>query len=409
MSAAILTIGDEILRGDINNTNCTWLCDKIASLGVAVGECVVVADDVDAIAECLVRLSAKHSVIVTTGGLGPTTDDLTAAAATRALGVTLKRDPESVARIEARLAASGRACSESNRKQADLPEGARVLNNDWGTAPGFSARLGSATVFFFPGVPREMKPMFERDVPRVLRENESVHTAHARLKLFGAGESAIGDLLDGVEQEYGVKIGYRAHFPEVEVRAVAEHTDPAEARRLAETAADAMAARLGKLVYERGPRTLPQVVGDVLRKRQLTLGLAESCTGGLASELIARYPASDFFRGAVVCYDNAIKENVLGVDRRVLEVEGAVSEVVVKQLAEGARRVLGADVGLAFSGIAGPTGGTPSKPVGLVHYAISTPDALVARQEVFRGDRNQVQLRAAFAGLDLVRTLLSGV
>ncbi len=403
MSAAILSIGTELLRGEIHNTNCTWLCERVTDLGMEVGECVVVGDDRVEIAAALSRLSKAHDVLISTGGLGPTTDDLTAQAVAECLGVDLELDGRSLERIEARMRAAGRTVASSNAKQADFPRGASVLDNDWGTAPGFCVDIGSCRAAFLPGVPQEMKPMFDRHLASLVQARVTRHAKQVRLRTFGAPESQVNDMLQGIAEQYGVTLGYRAHFPEIEVKTLVFAAQAAVAETKARAAADAVRERLGELVYGEGDKALPEVVGDLLRAKGWTLALAESCSGGLLSELITQHPASDYFLGAVVSYANAIKRELLGVEADVLETEGAVSEAVVRQMAEGARRRLGSNASIALSGVAGPSGGTADKPVGLVHIAVSTPRRTVATHAIFSGDRRRVQLRAAYAALDLLR------
>ncbi len=408
MSAAILSIGTELLRGEIQNTNCTWLCERISSLGMSVGECLTIGDDVGEIAHHLERLCVGHTVLVSTGGLGPTTDDLTAQAVADCIQVPLARDERSLTRIEERMRASGRTVAASNAKQADFPRDATVLDNDWGTAPGFSVDVGSCRAFFLPGVPREMKPMFDLHVVPEIRNRVTQHTAQVRIRTFGAPESQINDMLDGIDREFAVTLGYRAHFPEIEVKALAVENNPVLAAERAERAAREVRKRLGNLVYGEGSKGLPEVVGDCLRAKGWTLALAESCTGGLVAELITQNPASDYFLGGVVSYANEVKRDILGVDPHSLATVGAVSEEVVRQMAEGARTRLGADTAVALSGIAGPGGGTEEKPVGLVHIAISTPVRTIAIERVFTGDRQRIQLRAAYTALNLLRNELVG-
>jgi nicotinamide-nucleotide amidase len=409
MTAAVLSIGTELTRGEIDNTNCTWLCERITACGVSVGECCSIADETATIRTALRRLASEHRVIVCTGGLGPTTDDLTSAAVALELGEPLRRDEASLESIKARYATAKAHFADSNAKQADFPVSAAVLSNAWGTAPGFSVDLGNCKAFFLPGVPREMKPMFDTHIAGYVSAQVGVRIHQVRLRSFGAAESAVADRLGGIEAEHDVVIGYRAHFPEIEVKVMATRADVTAAEHASRAAASVVEQRLGDLVYAEGDRALPEVVADLLRERGYWLSLAESCTGGLASELLTAMPASDYYKGAVVCYSNDVKEQLLGVPRAVLDEHGAVSEPTVRHLAEGARRVFGTEVGMAFSGIAGPSGGTPEKPVGLVHYAVATPLGVVTAQRVMRWDRPRNQLVAAWAGFDLLRRQLLGL
>jgi nicotinamide-nucleotide amidase len=283
------------------------------------------------------------------------------------------------------------------------------LPNDWGTAPGFSLALGKATAFFFPGVPREMQPMFERYVRPMVLGHSDQRTAQVRIRAYGATESSINDQLVGIEERFGVTLGYRAHFPEIDVKPLAQRDTDRAAMEAAQEAATEIRRRLGPLVYGEGDRGLPEVVIDALRHSGKRFGLAESCTGGLVAALLSAHSCSDVFRGGVVSYANGVKTDLLGVSSSVLGAEGAVSDAVVRQMALGAVRSLGCDVALAISGVAGPTGGSPEKPVGLVHFAVHCDGHVSTRHVTLHGDRKRIQLGAAYYGLNLVRlALLAG-
>jgi nicotinamide-nucleotide amidase len=408
MKAAVLSIGTELTRGEITNTNATWLCEQLTSLGATVLQAQTVDDDPPRIQHALRELSRTADVIVSTGGLGPTTDDLTAQTVAAMLNVPLERDSESLIRIRERLARYGYTLSASNAKQADLPRGCTVLPNDYGTAPGFMVHLTpQSDAYFLPGVPREMRGIFLDRIQAALRSKlGSVRSHQEQLRVFGMPESQVNDALAGVEEAFGVTVGYRAHFPEVYVKALAFRDNDGDAKAASLAAAAEIERRLGDKIYARGDQSLVSAVADLLRSRAWTLGLAESCTGGLVAQMVTLEPASDYFRGGVVCYDNDVKRRLLGVSRETLETQGAVSRDTVLAMAHGVRDALNAEVGLAFSGIAGPTGGTETKPVGLVHFAVVTPIGVEAREQVFSGDRAQIQRRAAFAGLDLLRRVL---
>ncbi len=405
MSAAVLCIGTELTRGEIVNTNASWLSEELTDRGIEVGAIETIADDRPLIVETLHRLSAKHLVIVCTGGLGPTTDDITSECVAEALGVPLVRDEASLAAIRTRMEKFGRVMAESNKKQADFPTGARVLQNRKGTAPGFQVALGHAQAFFMPGVPREMKSMFGEQVAPALEPFVKGQMFQVRLKTFGMTESAVNDRLDGIEAEHAVTLAYRAHFPEIEVKVLARGDNCAERAR---TAADAVITRLGlDVVYGEGDVTFAQQLGKLLVERKLTLAVAESCTGGTVGRLLTeRGGASEFFVGGVICYANRVKEGLLGVPAPLLAEHGAVSAPVARAMAQGALAALGSDLALALTGVAGPSGGTADKPVGLVHFAVASPAGTSDRQMVFPGSRTQVRDLAAFAGLSLVRKVL---
>jgi nicotinamide-nucleotide amidase len=407
MSAAILSTGTELTRGELVNTNASWLAEALTELGFDVVALDTVGDDEPRIAAALTRLGAEHDVILCTGGLGPTTDDLTSASVARLLGVPLERDESSLAAIRERFARVGRAFVETNAKQADFPRGARVLPNAWGTAPGFAVRIGRALACFLPGVPSEMEAMFREHVAPLLEPLPRAHRHQIRLKTFGLSEAEVNDRLAGLEAAHGVTVGYRASMAEIEVKVLAQAESTGDAARRARVAADDARARLGSIVYGEGKVTFATALLELLLERQLTLAVAESCTGGLAQELVTNVPgASRVFLGGVVTYANEVKTALLGVDAGLIATHGAVSTEVARAMAEGVRERLGASLGLSFTGIAGPDGGTPEKPVGLVHLALATATGTVAAQRVFPGNREQVRRRAVFAGFSLIRRRL---
>jgi nicotinamide-nucleotide amidase len=410
MTAAILSIGTELTRGEIVNTNASWLSAELTAIGFEVPEAATIDDDPARIVATLKRLAAIHEVVVATGGLGPTTDDLTTAAVARALGVALVRDAASLGAIRQRFQAAGLVMSPSNEKQADFPQGAAVLANPIGSAPGFAVVLGACRAFFMPGVPREMKRMFADHVVLAIGGLAPRLTFQRRLKTFGMSESAVGEKLAGIEATYpGIILGYRAHFPEIEVKVHATATTQEAARALADDAASEVRRRLSDVIYGEGDDTFPQVVGGMLATRGLRLAVAESCTGGLVGHLLTSEPASEYFVADAVTYANDAKVRLLGVSEDDLRVHGAVSPVVAAAMAEGVRKRCEVDIGLSITGIAGPTGGTAEKPVGLVYWAVARAGSeTLVRSRVFRGDRRQVQMVAAFAALLLVRDALLG-
>jgi len=331
---------------------------------------------------------------------------MTTEAVASVLGVSLRRDETSLENIRRRFEKLGRTMSESNAKQADFPEGAEVLANPIGTAPGFSVRIGRALAFFLPGVPREMTRMFDEQVTPRIRPLAPSDTYQIRLKTFGLPESVVGEKLAGIEQAHeGIIIGYRAHFPEIEVKVLAKGASQTSARESCEKATAEVRARLGDVIYGEADDTFASVVGRVLRNRGVTLAIAESCTGGLVGSMLTREPgASDFLLLDAVTYANSAKTRVLGVDEDVLRAHGAVSSEVAGLMAEGARRASGSDVALSLTGVAGPAGGTEDKPVGTVFLAVTGARGTEVKRRVFPGERLQIQTFAAYAGLHLLRT-----
>jgi nicotinamide-nucleotide amidase len=405
MKIAVLCIGTELTRGELVDTNGPWLARALGDHGHDVDEIVCVPDEPEPIATALQHLADRFQAIVATGGLGPTTDDLTRDAVAQVLGVPLERDVDQLEAIRQRLAARGRGLSESNARQADMPRGARILPNAHGTAPGFSVQLGASRAFFLPGVPREMRAMFEAHTGPALGTALESATEQIVLRTWGMPESAVCDALAGLEAAHGVVLAYRVHMPTLDVKVLARASTRAEAAVRARAAADEARQRLGSdVVFGEGQDELGRVVGSLLVERGLSLALAESCTGGLVAELVTEHAgASRFFAGGVVSYANEAKQQLLGVPREAIEQWGAVSEQVARAMAEGARRRFGVDLALALTGIAGPEGGSDEKPVGLVYIALSGPESVACERHVFPGDRSEVRVRAAYAGLNLVR------
>ncbi len=411
MTCAVLCIGTELTRGELVNTNAAWIAAALTDLGFDVVEEVVVDDDAARIGAALDRLTrgtgagAGVRVVVCTGGLGPTTDDLTTRAVADTLGVKLVRDEASLEAIRRRLEKFGRVVSPTNAKQADFPQGADILPNPVGTAPGFGVTLGGASAFFMPGVPREMQQMFEEQVAPRIRTLAPRSSHQVRLRTYGLAESLVGERLTGVEESFpGVTIGYRAQFPEIEVKVLARGGSQEAARDLCERATVEVRARLADIVYGEADDTFAGVVGRTVRNKGLTLAIAESCTGGLVGHMVTREPgASDFLLVDAVTYANSAKTRLLGIDEEVIRGHGAVSSEVAAAMAEGVRRVSGADLALSLTGIAGPLGGTAQKPVGTVFIAIATATGTTVTEKHFAGDRVQIQTAAAYAGLELVR------
>ncbi|HLK38645.1 MAG TPA: competence/damage-inducible protein A [Polyangiaceae bacterium] len=408
MRCSVLSIGTELTRGELVNGNGAWLGAELTSVGFEVTEHAVVDDDRERIVAALHRLTRDAGVVVATGGLGPTSDDLTTEAVATALGKPLARDEASLDQIRRRLERAGRTMAPSNAKQADFPEGADILPNPIGTAPGFGVRLGSSVAYFMPGVPREMKRMFQEQVVPRIRPLAPNNLFQYRLRTFGLPESVVGEKLVDVEAAFaGTTIGYRAHFPEIEVKVLSRAATHSAARDLCERATAEVRARLGSCVYGDAEDTFAGVVARALRARGWTFAIAESCTGGLVGHMVTREPgASDFLVLDAVTYANSAKARILGVDEDTMRWHGAVSHEVAASMAQGAKRVSGADVALALTGVAGPGGGTEAKPVGTVYFAVARQDGTTQVQHrVFGGDRGQIQTLAAYVGLQMVREL----
>jgi len=413
MATEILTIGTELLLGQIVDTNASWIAQRLAEAGIDLFYKTTVGDNAARIEAALRQALSRAEVIITTGGLGPTEDDLTRDVVAAVLGRPLRLDPDVLAHIERRFAHRKIPMSENNRKQAMVPEGAEVLHNPNGTAPGLFLKEGERAVACMPGVPAEMKPMLtEQLIPRIRQTfGVKAQIVSRVLKTCGISESKLDQAIgDYFREMRNPTIGVLAHAGEIHVRLTCKGENPAEVTRMLDELEGKIRERLGSLIFGRDDDTLEALVGQLLRQRKATLAVAESCTGGLiASRITDISGSSDYFERGVVSYSLAAKEQTLGVPQATLREFGAVSLPVVRAMAEGVRRLGGTTFGLATTGIAGPTGGTPEKPVGLVCVALAWEGADVAREYRLHGGRELIKYRAAQMALEMLRRHLLGV
>ena len=409
MRAALLATGTELTRGELINSNAAWLSARLTELGFEVIEHAAVPDHSEQIASTLARFGREVKLVVCTGGLGPTSDDLTAEVAAKVVGVPVVRHAGTLERIEARFRKAGVAMPAINAKQADLPEGARVLDNDVGTAPGFSVRIGQAECYFLPGPPREMRHLFEKYlVPDLAHHVERTsHQVHVRV--FGLRESEVAEKLASIDKggrdaQAGVTIGYRAQFPEIEVKVHARASDEASAAKLANDVAAKVRALLGKPAYGGRNDSYPAHVAKLLIEKRKKLALAESCTGGLVGKLLTDPAGSSaYFVLDAVVYANTAKRGVLGVPGELIDEHGAVSTEVAAAMAEGALEKAGTDLAVAITGVAGPTGGTPDKPVGTVCFALAQRGKKTfAERRQLTGERDYIRTLSAYHALSLI-------
>ena len=411
MTAAVLSIGTELTRGELVNTNAAWLGEELTKLGFDVVEHVTVDDHLDRIVTLTHSFAKKHRVVIVTGGLGPTSDDLTAQAVATAAGVELRRDESIVEGIRQKFEAFGRVMPESNAKQGDVPQGAEILPNPMGTAPGFAMTLGQARFFFVPGVPREMEHIFHESIVPAIAALADPRTHQVHLRTFGMTESGVAEALRGLEEAHeGLTLGYRAHFPEIEVKVHVRAESVAEAERRSHLIADEVRTLLGDAVFGGRADSFAEVVGKALRDKGKTLAVAESCTGGQVGEMLTRVPgASDYLLLDAVVYANSAKEAVLGVTPEMLRAHGAVSSETAAAMAEGALRVAGADIAVSITGVAGPGGGTEDKPVGTVWFGLARKgQPTVTKHRKLPWGRDRVQTLSAYVALELVRRAALG-
>lgn len=403
--AAILSTGDELTTGRIADTNAQWIADRLFELGIDV-VCVLVVGDVPERLEWAWRQGLERAdVVISTGGIGPTADDLTTETVARVLGVELVLDAESASAMRRFFAARGvDPMPENNLKQAMVPAGAVVVPNPLGTAPGYRVTRGEKHLVVLPGVPREMKAMVDGSVIPWLRSQRADDVFLARtFQTFGISESALDALLAGLVDPGEGRLSFRASFPEISVRLVV-HGRPADAEARLAAVGERLRARLGEYCYGEGALTMEEAVGRALREHALTLAVAESCTGGLIAHRVTNVPGSSaYFLGGIGAYANSAKTALLGVPAEVLGAHGAVSEETARAMAEGARRAFGAALAIATTGIAGPEGGTPEKPVGLVCFALAAPGGVRSATHQLWGTRDWVKLLASQVALDMVR------
>ena len=411
MQAEIISIGAELMSGAAVDTNSAWLSARLGLAGVPVIRHTTIGDDRDAIAAAVRQSADRVELIITTGGLGPTLDDMTREALAAVTGRPLKLDATSLEKIEAYFAGINRPMPATNRVQAMFPAGAPALPNEWGTAPGVRIELGRAAIFSLPGVPREMQAMFEHYIaPFVAERRGDSALAHRVLRTFGAGESTLaGQIEDIMTPGRNPAVGTTASEGVITVRIVARGATDDEASALADRDAALVRERFGPLVYGENDDTIASVAGRMLAERDQTVSTAESCTGGLIGKLFTDISGSSaYYVGGFVTYSNALKANLLGIDPDLIECEGAVSDAVARAMAIGCRATTGSDYAIAVTGVAGPTGGTAAKPVGLVYIALTGPDGTEVKECRFSDhlSREAIRDRTAKTALNMLRRKL---
>ena len=406
----ILCIGTELLLGDIVNGNARWLAEQLAALGLPHFRQTVVGDNRDRLIAEVQAISNRSRVLITTGGLGPTPDDLTTESIAAAFSTPLEERPEVWDDITAKARSRGRTPGAETRRQALLPCGAQVLPNLTGTAPGMIwSPMEGFTVLTFPGVPSEMRSMWQATaVPWFHQSGLSKGVFSSRLlRFWGIGESSLAEELHDLLDQSNPTVAPYAGRGEVKLRVTAHASAEADALRLLDATETELRQRTDKLCFGCDDQSLASVVLEQLRKQQQTLSVAESCTGGgLGAELTAIPGSSDVLLGGVIAYSNALKQSLLGVSAELLEQFGAVSDPVAKAMAEGVRHLTGSDWSMAITGIAGPGGGTADKPVGLVHIAVAGPDGCVSQPIRLGDSRGRHWVRIVSAGEALNRLRL---
>ncbi|HEX9024305.1 MAG TPA: competence/damage-inducible protein A [Geobacteraceae bacterium] len=407
MRIATLSIGDEVAFGEIVDTNAHYIAGRLFDHGLKVAERRTVGDVVEDIAAAVSGLAETSEMVIATGGLGPTNDDVTAAAVAKAADSRLLLNDGALAHLSAFLAERGRDVDSANKKQAFLPEGSELIPNPVGTACGFHLLIKGCDFYFLPGVPKEMTRMIEESViPMLRRRNTRNRALRVKvLKLFGLPEAEAGLLLEGLGGRGSpVKIAFQVEFPEIRVKLRAEGDDEEQAAFLLDEMCRRVRDRLHGYVFAEDDETMDTTVAALFREKCLSLALAESCTGGLLAKRITDVPGSSaYFLEGAVTYSNTAKTRVLGLPPHLLEEQGAVSSEVAMAMAVGMRNLTGSDISLAVTGIAGPDGGTPGKPVGTVFIALSTHSGCQAKGFRFSGSREEIRTITSFTALDWLR------
>ena len=409
----ILSVGTELLLGNIANTDAQMLSQGLSELGLNVFWHTVVGDNLQRAEEAVALAKQRADIIITTGGLGPTCDDLTKNVLAEAFGKKLVFDEGSAQRIRSYFQRTGRPMTDNNLQQAMLPEGCTILENDWGTAPGCAFEAEGCHVIMLPGPPSECRPMFQyRAKPYLLSLSEGVIASHT-IKLFGIGESSMeAQLRDQMNAMSNPTLAPYAKEGECELRVTAKAATDGEAQALLRPTVEQVRALFGDKVYGVDVPSLEYVVIQALKTKDLTLGVAESCTGGLIAKRLTDVPgASAAFKGGIVSYTNEVKENLLGVPPHILERYGAVSKEVAAAMAEGARRALGCDIALSATGVAGPDKDDWGNEVGTMFVAISTFKGTHVRplHLGIRPMRERLRTQPASHAFDLAWRYLSGL
>ena len=405
MNAELIAVGTEILLGDIVNTDAQLISQGLSELGINVFYQTVVGDNPARLRHVVETARDRADIIITTGGLGPTLDDLTKETLAAVFGKKLALHQPSLDRIKDFFQTIGREMTPNNEKQAWLPEGCTVFVNEWGTAPGCAFEAYGKHVLMLPGPPRECNPMWKECAMPYLYKLAGGCIVSRNIRVFGLGESNMEAILhDMMAESKNPTIAPYAKTSECFARVTAKADTPEQCETLLEPVVEKICGLLGEDVYGVDVDSLEQVVGDGLRQRGLTLAVAESCTGGLLSKRITDIPGcSDYYLGGVCSYANSVKMNVLGVKKETLDAVGAVSPEVAEQMAEGVARALGADIGVGTTGVAGPGGGTDDKPVGLVYISVWYKGQHFTRKMQSMNGRDRIRMQAASTALDLIR------
>ncbi len=412
MKAEIISIGSEILRGQIVDTNANFIAQKLTELGINLEHISAVSDNPESLLSTLKLALQRSDLIITTGGLGPTEDDITYETIARALNLKLIKYPEAEENLKIFFKKINKSISPCNLKQVYLPEGAKIIINQYGTAPAMILEKDNKMICSFPGVPHEMKNLIEENLIPYLKEKfpPSVIKKSKILKITGLGESSVNELIrDYINKQTNLSFGIYANPEDIQVQISTQAPTEKEVEKLLQSSVNQLTKILGNYVYGRDEETIEEVVGNLLKSKKLKISVAESCTGGMLGEMITRIPgSSEYFQGGVISYSAKVKKDLLKVPQEVIKKYGEVSKEVAKLMAEGVRRCCHSDIGISITGIAGPGGATEKKKVGLVYMALSDGEKTITQKHRLFGNRQLIRVRSAHRALNMLRMYLMG-
>ena len=410
MKAEIISIGSEILRGQITDTNANFIAKKLVKLDIDLEHISAVSDNPESLLSTLKLALQRSDLIITTGGLGPTEDDITYQTIARSLNLKLIKYPEAEENLKKILHKIKIKISPSNLKQVYLPEGAKIIINQYGTAPAMILEKDSKIICSFPGVPHEMKNLIEENLIPYLKDKfpPSMIKKTKILKVTGLGESSVNELIrDYINKQTNFCFGIYANPEDIQVQIITQAPSEKEAEKLLQFSVNQLTKVLGNYIYGNDEETIEKVVGKLIKTKKLTIAVAESCTGGMLGEMITRIPgSSEYFQGGVISYSAKVKENLLKVSPEVIKKYGEVSKEVAQLMAEGVRRCCQSDIGISITGIAGPGGATEKKKVGLVYMALADGKKTLTQKHQLFGNRQLVRLRSARRALNMLRMYL---
>ncbi len=404
MKASVIAIGTEILQNIIRNSNALWLREELIRLGFSIPVCLEVEDNPSVIKKSIDTALAVSDLVITTGGLGPTEDDYTREMVAEFFNLPLEFHPELIPEMEEKFKRRGIKMPEENKKQVYLPEKAVMVPNPTGTAPGFMVKNSNKVLVSLPGVPQEMKQMFENyvvpEIKKLFPETAEINAVIVRT--VGIAESKLDEIMKTVHLPEHISYGTIAHYGQVDIRFLvkgkAEKDAIGDVKNIVEN------LPFKNDIFTIGTETLPEVLGKILKSKNMTCSTAESCTAGLTAKMITDVSGSSaYFVGGVASYSNDVKIKVLGVRKETIEKYGAVSEETAREMADGVKKLTGSDIAVSITGIAGPTGGTPEKPVGLVWFGVAYPDGKIhTEKHHFNGNREIIRTRASIKALELM-------